>query len=84
MLFRVHQGKWFLIPPLTHTHDTHEDMLTRFCLRGCGKATLLGKERKRRRGRKVVWKREWNRGRVGCKTKNGKQRWSVFGVEGFE
>lgn len=27
----------------THSHDTHEDMLTHFCLRGCGKPTLPGK-----------------------------------------
>lgn len=60
-----------LLPSYTHTqtHDTHEDMLTHFCLRGCGKPTLLGKERgrkrKRRSRRKGVWKREGNTARVG-------------------
>lgn len=38
--------------------DTHEDMLTHFCLRGCGKPTLhlprMERWRKRRRGKRDV------------------------------
>ena len=70
----------------THKHcatDTHEDMLTHFCLRGCGKPTLHlpRKSERGRRGGKWVWKRGEGRG-----AKIGKRRWSgVFEVGvGFE
>lgn len=62
----------------TQTHDTHEDMLTYFCLRGCGKPTLLKKERgrKERRGRGVEERRKQREG--GSMTKNRKRRQSEF------
>lgn len=69
----------------THKHcatDTHEDMLTHFCLRGCGKPTLhLPRKREGGGGEGNGCGRGEGRG-----TKIGKRRWSgVFeaGV-GFE